>query len=105
MAFNNGIFITKYESQLFTLFPLYGKIKNLPSHQPVKLVNKNGEKNPPYFLIAKGYVGLDESTMFGHGHHGFGGILELVLGHWVLTSAARRVVRMFSKRKKKDEKR
>jgi hypothetical protein len=25
----------KYESQLGLLFPIYGKIKNVPNHQPV----------------------------------------------------------------------
>ena len=25
----------KYESQLGSLFPIYGKIKNVPNHQPV----------------------------------------------------------------------
>jgi hypothetical protein len=27
----------KYESQLGLLFPIYGKIKNVPNHQPDKL--------------------------------------------------------------------
>ena len=30
----------KYESQLGLLFPIYGQIKNVPIHQPVKYVYK-----------------------------------------------------------------
>jgi hypothetical protein len=32
----------KYESQLFTLFPVYGKIKHGPNHQPAIAGHNNG---------------------------------------------------------------
>ena len=32
----------KYESQLGLLFPIYGKIKHVPNHQPVVLLMAKG---------------------------------------------------------------
>ena len=31
--------VEKYESQLGLLFPIYGKIENVPNHQPVMFVS------------------------------------------------------------------
>ena len=44
----------KYESQLGWLFPIYGKIKNVPNHQPV---NESSCENTPH---------VPHSTFFGH---------------------------------------
>jgi hypothetical protein len=45
-----------YESQLGLLFPIYGKIKNIPNHQPVFIVIHRdfSEKSPsPPFLLTE----------------------------------------------------
>ena len=39
----------KYESQLGWLFPIYGKIKNVPNHQPIRENNKMATKPPTRF--------------------------------------------------------
>ena len=39
----------KYESQMFTLFPIYGKIKNVPNHQP-DIDGSRTKKNDSHFV-------------------------------------------------------
>jgi len=52
----------KYESQLGTFFPIYGKIKNVPNHQPDmgsvvqnNTANKYGCVNKEYCPITRSY--------------------------------------------------
>ena len=57
----------KYESQLGLWFPIYGKIKNVPNHQPVKCCGLL-KKHYSFIWFHDWLIGF--RILIGHGCHG-----------------------------------